>query len=145
MSESNKHDKAKELIDKFVANLIELNNGEPIPPKWRKLLSDAIRTADKESTCKKPGPKLDIKKELPIFTEYLRILCDENPCLADDGRGNDYLTYEEEKAPHGTQKELATIFGESESQISKIISRWRSDEGLVLQASIELIKRGLSE
>ena len=128
MSESNKHDKAKKLIDDFVTNLIELNNGEPIPPKWKNILSDTIKTAGKEVTCTKPGPKPDIKKELPIFVEYLRILCKENPYQADDGKEIGYQIPDEEKAPHGTQVRLARKFGESESQISKIISRWRSDE-----------------
>ena len=145
MSESNKHDKAKKLIDEFVANLIELNDGEPISPKWKKILSDEIKAASKEVTHHKPGPKPDIKKELPIVTEYLRILCKENPYQANDGREIDYPIPDEEEAPHGTQARLARMFGESESQISKIISRWRNDKSLMLQASLEIIKKDLFE
>ena len=136
-------------------------NGQKVIPKWMAKAADSIEQYLNNPDVKsldaafglepgherpsKPGPKPNITKELPIFIEYLRILSDENPCLPDDGRGIDYPFPEEEEVPHGTQAKLARMFGESEPQISKIISRWRNDKNLFLQASIELIEEDLAE
>ena len=136
-------------------------NGQKVLPTWMAKAADNIEQYLNNLDVKsldaafglepghdlpsKPGPKPDIKKELPIVTEYLRILCKENPYLADDGREIDCQIPDEEEAPHGTQARLARMFGESESQISKIISRWRNDKSLMLQASLEIIKKDLFE
>ena len=129
MSESNKHDKAKKLIDEFVANLIELNNGEPIPAKWKIVLSDTIKTASKEVTSSKPGPKPDIKKELPIVTEYLRILCKENPYQSDDGREIDYPIPDEEEAEVNWWL-WGGLFSETQNGRLKPLIHWRIKQKL---------------
>jgi hypothetical protein len=50
-------EKAKDMINTFVAQLSELNNGEDIPPTWKNYFIKAIRPLPKKS-----GRKLDPKK-----------------------------------------------------------------------------------
>ena len=84
MTDKKKHEDAKKLIDKLTEDLLKLGDGEPISTYWKTLLKKSIKSANESIPKKETGIKPDMEKELALMTEYLRILCNVNPCLPDD-------------------------------------------------------------
>ena len=75
LNNDQKFNEAKDMIDKFVVQLLELNNGENIPPTWKNYFIKAIHPIPKKS-----GRKLDLKKHADIINRLiddLRIINDE--------------------------------------------------------------------
>lgn len=69
MSGNSNDTEARKLIDAFVKQLINLNNGMPVPTHWGYILEGAIKKANKNVSSSKRGPKYSSEKAIELITK----------------------------------------------------------------------------